>query len=206
MKVSSYVQNLLNNIFHDDDLTDLDSDIDLVSEAGTKPEAQTLEENIEEHTEPSVVRSIEGLIEVPVSNISYDTMCLIVKWCKHYYAVNERKTALGSRDAVIDSNKTGCVSDSIDEMWTSIVNKKRDAGTEDGESNHESPVLDTWAREFLDVNPQTLTDIILAANFLDIEPLLQSTYQLLTEAFRGKSPREVITLFAHASDSENTVI
>ncbi|ODQ45049.1 hypothetical protein PICMEDRAFT_25799, partial [Pichia membranifaciens NRRL Y-2026] len=101
-------------------------------------------------------------IEIPLDNISYDTMELILRWCKHYY------------------DEVGNWPDNVMDDYQARVSR---------------PVLDLWEREFLDVDAETLKKIILASNFLNIRPLLDTTCKIIAELFRGKSPREIINAF-----------
>ncbi|KAJ1971390.1 hypothetical protein H4R35_005287 [Dimargaris xerosporica] len=52
-------------------------------------------------------------------------------------------------------------------------------------------VLDDWDREFCRVDQVTLFELILAANYLDIKPLLDLTCLTVANMIRGKRPEEI---------------
>ena len=54
--------------------------------------------------------------------------------------------------------------------------------------------------EFPEVNTQTLFDIILAANYLDIKDLLEITCQKVADMIRGKTPSEIRKIFGVEND------
>lgn len=56
--------------------------------------------------------------------------------------------------------------------------------------------VDAWDKEFItELDTESLRSLILAANFLDIKPLLDVCWKVIAGIFRGKSPREVILAF-----------
>lgn len=48
-----------------------------------------------------------------------------------------------------------------------------------------------WDKEFVTVDQATLFEMILAANFLDIKPMLDLTCKTVAEMIRGKTPEEI---------------
>lgn len=114
--------------------------------------------------------------EISITNVKYDTMKKVLDWCQNYYDVHGEyveETTAGSE-------------------WTEDTLKKHRSKAFDAP-------LDNWDREFLQVPPPELTDIISAANFLNIQPLLDAGCKVVAEHFRGKSPSEVIAAFASAA-------
>eukprot|EP00035_Acanthoeca_spectabilis_P009178 m.163489 g.163489 ORF g.163489 m.163489 type:complete len:212 (-) comp14638_c0_seq3:80-715(-) len=57
-----------------------------------------------------------------------------------------------------------------------------------------------WDKEFCQVDQATLFHTILAANFLDIKPLLDLTCKRVAEMIRGKSPEEIRKQFNIKND------
>jgi len=52
-----------------------------------------------------------------------------------------------------------------------------------------------WDRDFLKVDQELLFDLILAANYLDIKPLLDVTCKTVAAQLRGKTPEEIRKMY-----------
>ncbi|EDO18650.1 hypothetical protein Kpol_1055p6 [Vanderwaltozyma polyspora DSM 70294] len=70
---------------------------------------------------------------------------------------------------------------------------------EDDDSRKSAPV-DSWDREFLKVDQEMLYEIILAANYLNIKPLLDAGCKVVAEMIRGRSPEEIRRTFNIVND------
>ncbi|QRW22359.1 Skp1 family [Rhizoctonia solani] len=60
--------------------------------------------------------------------------------------------------------------------------------------------IDDWDRRFMQVEEKMIFDIILAANYLDIKPLLDLGTKTIGELIKGKSPEEIRRLLNIAND------
>ncbi|KAJ1962555.1 hypothetical protein IWQ62_003488 [Dispira parvispora] len=60
--------------------------------------------------------------------------------------------------------------------------------------------LDDWDRDFCKMDQGTLFELILAANYLDIKPLLDLTCFMVANMIRGKEPEEIRRTFNIKSD------
>ncbi|XP_023539883.1 SKP1-like protein 1A [Cucurbita pepo subsp. pepo] len=60
--------------------------------------------------------------------------------------------------------------------------------------------LNAWDRDFADVDQATLFDLLLAANYLSINSLLDLTCRTVANMFRGKTPEEVRKTFNIKND------
>lgn len=116
-------------------------------------------------------------IDIPINNIPYGILEAVLRWCTHYYETHKDEIDTATNKKY---TKEGDWSDNI---------------MEDYQSNISEVILDVWERDFLDVNAETLKEIILAANYLDIKPLLDATCKVIAEIFRGKSPNEILDAF-----------
>ncbi|XP_057823109.2 SKP1-like protein 1B [Cryptomeria japonica] len=58
----------------------------------------------------------------------------------------------------------------------------------------------TWDKEFVKVDQATLFDIILAANYLNIENLLDLTCQTVADMIKGKTAEEIRKIFNIKND------
>jgi len=57
-----------------------------------------------------------------------------------------------------------------------------------------------WDREFCKVDQPTLFELILAANYLDIKPLLDVTCKTVANMIKGKTPEEIRKTFNIKND------
>jgi len=57
-----------------------------------------------------------------------------------------------------------------------------------------------WDKEFCTVDQATLFELILAANYLDIKPLLDLTCKTVANMIKGKTPEEIRKTFNIKND------
>jgi S-phase kinase-associated protein 1 len=62
--------------------------------------------------------------------------------------------------------------------------------------------LPEWYNEFLNIDQATLFEVILGANFLDIQPLLNMTCKYIANIIRNKTPDELKILFKNPDEEE----
>eukprot|EP00108_Taenia_solium_P004442 TsM_000036500 transcript=TsM_000036500 gene=TsM_000036500 len=79
---------------------------------------------------------------------------------------------------------------------------KDDAPQRDQDGNRELQTDDisSWDQEFLQVDQGTLFEILMAANYLDIEGLLDACCKSVVNMMRGKTPEEISRIFNIKSD------
>ena len=68
------------------------------------------------------------------------------------------------------------------------------------DDSKKSAPIDPWDKTFLNVDQEMLYEIILAANYLNIKPLLNSGCKIVAEMIRGKSPEEIRKTFNIVND------
>jgi S-phase kinase-associated protein 1 len=66
-------------------------------------------------------------------------------------------------------------------------------------SSDMSKVVQQWYADFIKVDNQILFELILAANYLDIKPLLDLTCATTASMIKGKTPNEIAETFGIAS-------
>lgn len=71
---------------------------------------------------------------------------------------------------------------------------------DDNDDAKNSAPIDEWDKQFLNVDQEMLYEIILAANYLNIRPLLTSGCKRVAEMIRGKSPDEIRKTFNIVND------
>lgn len=70
---------------------------------------------------------------------------------------------------------------------------------QDDDSKKSAPI-DPWDSHFLNVDQEMLYEIILAANYLNIKPLLNAGCKVVAEMIRGKTPEEIRKTFNIVND------
>ncbi|ODQ81863.1 hypothetical protein BABINDRAFT_160094, partial [Babjeviella inositovora NRRL Y-12698] len=71
---------------------------------------------------------------------------------------------------------------------------------EDDDDTRKITPVDDWDKNFLQVDQEMLYEIILAANYLNIRPLLDAGCKVVAEMIRGKSPEEIRKTFNIVND------
>ena len=72
--------------------------------------------------------------------------------------------------------------------------------TEEQQLEMRTKPLEGWDREFVDVALAQLFEMILAANFLDLKPMLDITCKAVAEMIKGKTPDEIKAVFGVEGD------
>jgi len=72
--------------------------------------------------------------------------------------------------------------------------------SEDKKDDKKSDDILPWDKEFCNVDQATLFELILAANYLDIKPLLDLTCKTVANMIKGKTPEEIRKTFNIKND------
>jgi S-phase kinase-associated protein 1 len=67
-------------------------------------------------------------------------------------------------------------------------------------SDNMTEVVQSFYANFINVDQETLFDLILAANFMDIKPLLDLTCASVASMIKGKTPEEIRSTFNIKND------
>merc|ERR1712146_242733 len=68
------------------------------------------------------------------------------------------------------------------------------------EAEKRAAEIPEWERNFCDVEQPVLFNMILAANYLDIKPLLDLTCKTVANMIKGKTPDQIKALFGVTRD------
>ena len=71
---------------------------------------------------------------------------------------------------------------------------------EQDDARKRSTEVNEWDQKFMQVDQEMLFEIILAANYLDIKPLLDSGCKVIANMIKGKSPEEIRKTFNIVND------
>ncbi|XP_074307421.1 SKP1-like protein 1A [Silene latifolia] len=108
---------------------------------------------------------------IPLPNVTAKILSLVIEYCKKHANVAAAKNA----DTTTTTTTTDTTSVGDDEL------KK-------------------WDAEFVNVDQNTLYDLILAANYLNIKGLLDLTCQTVADMIKGKKPEEIRMTFNIKND------
>ncbi|XP_050258429.1 SKP1-like protein 1A [Quercus robur] len=68
------------------------------------------------------------------------------------------------------------------------------------DKTHDDPLTAAWDAEFVKVDQNTLFDLIVAANYLNIKGLLDLTCKTVANMMKGKTPQEIRDTFHIKND------
>ncbi|KAL4788013.1 E3 ubiquitin ligase complex SCF subunit sconC [Aspergillus varians] len=74
------------------------------------------------------------------------------------------------------------------------------SSTDDDDSRRKTTDIEEWDQKFMQVDQEMLFEIILAANYLDIKPLLDIGCKTVANMIKGKSPEEIRKTFNIQND------
>ncbi|CAG8612969.1 1535_t:CDS:2 [Ambispora gerdemannii] len=80
------------------------------------------------------------------------------------------------------------------------INDPLPTGDEESQRRHNNAEIDDWDQKFLNVEQDLLFEIILAANYLDIKPLLDVGCKTVANMIKGKTPDEIRKMFNIQND------
>ena len=67
-------------------------------------------------------------------------------------------------------------------------------------SNNFNDCVDAWDFQFIDLEIELIFEIIFAANYMDIKPLLELASSKIASIIKGKSPEEIRKIFNIQND------
>ncbi|RPB26789.1 E3 ubiquitin ligase SCF complex, Skp subunit [Terfezia boudieri ATCC MYA-4762] len=97
-------------------------------------------------------------------------------------------------------NVTSSVLTKVIEWCEHHKNDPAPAADEEVDSRKKSTDIDEWDQKFMQVDQEMLFEIILAANYLDIKPLLDVGCKTVANMIKGKSPEEIRKTFNIQND------
>ncbi|KAF8428662.1 E3 ubiquitin ligase complex SCF subunit sconC [Tirmania nivea] len=97
-------------------------------------------------------------------------------------------------------NVNGSVLTKVIEWCEHHKNDPAPAADEETDSRKKSTDIDEWDQKFMQVDQEMLFEIILAANYLDIKPLLDVGCKTVANMIKGKSPEEIRKTFNIQND------
>jgi len=84
--------------------------------------------------------------------------------------------------------------------WAKYHKEHPDPVSDEKKDEKRTDDIIPWDKEFCDVDQPTLFELILAANYLDIKPLLDLTCKTVANMIKGKTPEEIRKTFNIKND------
>lgn len=75
-----------------------------------------------------------------------------------------------------------------------------DPSTQEVKDDKRTDNISPWDQQFCDIDQASLFELILAANYLDIKPLLEVTCKTVANMIKGKTPEEIRKTFNIKND------
>ncbi|XP_021756181.1 SKP1-like protein 1A [Chenopodium quinoa] len=125
---------------------------------------------------------------------------------REFFTVNENTARLSQTlthmiEDLSDSNNPIPVPNVDARILSKVIeycNKHVVANSPESETTEDE--LKQWDKDFLKVDQETLFELILAANYLDIKSLLDLTCQAIADIIKSKTPEEVRKIFNIVND------
>ncbi|CBF86566.1 SCF ubiquitin ligase subunit skpA [Aspergillus foveolatus] len=84
--------------------------------------------------------------------------------------------------------------------WCAHHRNDPPSSADDDDSRRKTTDIEEWDQKFMQVDQEMLFEIILAANYLDIKPLLDIGCKTVANMIKGKSPEEIRKTFNIQND------
>ncbi|KAL4807838.1 E3 ubiquitin ligase complex SCF subunit sconC [Aspergillus unguis] len=84
--------------------------------------------------------------------------------------------------------------------WCTHHRSDPPSSADDDDSRRKTTDIEEWDQKFMQVDQEMLFEIILAANYLDIKPLLDIGCKTVANMIKGKSPEEIRKTFNIQND------
>ncbi|KAF3338344.1 SKP1-like protein 1B [Carex littledalei] len=119
------------------------------------------------------------ITNIPLANVNHKILSIVLEYCQMHVDKTEMEV-----NASKHQTTTGEGSSSVPVALKVSSNKN----------------LNDWDKEFINVDLDTLYDLILAANYLNISGLLNLTTQAAADIIKGKTTEEIRATFNIKND------
>ncbi|CAI0547363.1 unnamed protein product [Linum tenue] len=110
---------------------------------------------------------------IPLPNVTAKILAMVIEYCKNHHGSPDGAAEDGLKNWDAEFVKVGAVEDEA---------------------------MKTWDKKFVKVDQDTLFDLILAANYLNIKELLDLTCKTVADMMSGKTPEEIRKIFNIKND------
>ncbi|XP_042401504.1 SKP1-like protein 1A [Zingiber officinale] len=114
---------------------------------------------------------------IPLPSVSSKVLIQVIEYCRKHAAVNSFPLSPSSSTAAAASSSSSISSKPVSD-----------------------PALRAWDNEFVKLNNSSLFDIVIAANYLDIEELVDLVLETVADRIKGKQAQEIRRQFNIEND------
>jgi len=123
---------------------------------------------------------------IPIPNVTARTLAKVLEYCNHHATAAAAAAAAASSESSAGTAAAAAGSES--------AGSSSNAGKDDGAD------LASFDKAFVEVDKDTLYDLLLAANYLNVKALLDLCCQKVADMIRGKTPEEIRQAFGIKND------
>ncbi|BFG21261.1 hypothetical protein CerSpe_075350 [Prunus speciosa] len=121
--------------------------------------------------------------KIPLPNVTSNILAKVIEYCRKH-----------NEEAADGENKEDILKKATD------GENKEDILTKATDGDNKEDILKSWDAEFMKVDQDTLYDLIMAANYLNIKGLLDLILQTVADMIKGKTPEEIRETFNIKND------
>ncbi|KAF3328500.1 SKP1-like protein 1B [Carex littledalei] len=120
-----------------------------------------------------IMEDISTITFIPLLNVGAPTLALVIEYCKKHVEAADMSNTETTEDGSSPMPASSRISD--DELWN-------------------------WDKQFIDVDQETLFNLMMAADYLHIQGLLDVACHKVADMIKGKNPEEIRRTFNIKND------
>ncbi|KAJ3701299.1 hypothetical protein LUZ61_005004 [Rhynchospora tenuis] len=150
------------------------------------------------------------ITNIPLPNVTSRILSIVIEYCQKHVAEAEKEAAAPIPETAEEESSTAraapkASNKDFGEGSSSAPDKVKTKTAEEGSSSATAAAkakkqLEDWDKAFMDVDNNTLYDLILAANYLNVGGLLHLACQTVADKLKGKQPEEIREIFQIKND------
>ena len=126
---------------------------------------------------------------IPIPNVTARTLAKVLEYCNHHATA-----AAAAAAAAAASSESSAGAAAAAAAGSEFAGSSSNAGKDDGAD------LASFDKAFVEVDKDTLYDLLLAANYLNVKPLLDLCCQKVADMIRGKTAEQIRQEFGIKND------
>lgn len=151
--------------------------------------------NLDDNVAPEIVPIDESQRVLKLKSVEGDLFSVSIKACKYSGLVTKIVEGKSHTD---DIPLVGVKSHILTKVIEFLV--KYDEDDHPLKNNNMAEISSEWDEQFIDVNQNILFELVLAANYMDIKPLLELSSAKVASMMKGKSTEEIRKIFNIVND------
>ncbi|KAG6498322.1 SKP1-like protein 11 [Zingiber officinale] len=133
------------------------------------------------------LKVIEGMLGdfdgvIPLALVHSKVLRQILEYCRKHAAANSSPSSSAVAAAASSSASSISAASSSDNSFSSYCISSKPVS---------DPALSAWDKEFVKLDPSSLYDLFIAANYLDVKGLVDFIAETVADMIKGKEPEEI---------------